>query len=480
MKLPVAAGIGQVEMTAPSVEEAPPGYYMVFLVDDQGVPSIAPVVRLDASAGAVPQPRVTQSSQLARSAAAWNAFDGDSSQAPDSKFSRTTSEPEPWWQVDLGASRDLEDVTVRFRTDCCTAENRDLWVFASDTPFESTTVDGLRSQAGVTAVRLETPDGDSNAAALGRSARYIRVQSAATGSLALVEVTPNAPLPNLAPMVSITSPTSGSLFEAPADFRVYTDASDADGTVKKVEFYRGAELHKIDANPPFSAGVYGLGTGTHDFTAKAIDNEGAETTSAPVSVTVEEAPGNLAPMVSITSPTSGSLFEAPADFRVYTDASDADGTVKKVEFYRGAELHKIDANPPFSASVKELGVGTYDFTARAVDDRGAKTTSAPVSVTVEDPVANLPPSVLITSPATGTRFSGPASFRVFTDTSDADGTVKKVEYFRDSVLFKTDANPPFSAGVYDLGPGDYEFTARAIDDKGAKTISAPVSVTVDP
>ena len=375
----------------------------------------------------------------------------------------------------MGASRNLASVSVRFRTDV--GDSRDLWVFASDTPFGSTTVSGLRSQSGVTAVRLQTPSGDTNVASLGRSARYIRVQSAVSGAIALTEVTPTDAATNQSPAAAITSPTSGATFAAPANFRVETDTSDPDGTVEKVEFYRGSILHKTDTNPPFSAGVYDLGAGTYEWTAKATDDDGATTTSAPVSVTVTSTSTNQPPAVSITSPANGATFPPPADFRIYTDASDADGTVKKVEFYRGSTLHKTDTNPPFSASVKDLGVGTYEFTARAVDDKGAKTTSAPVSVIVDNGSANLPPAVTITSPASGTEFSAPATFRVFTDTSD-DGTVERVEFYRGSTLHKTDTNPPFSAGVYDLGPGTYEFTARAVDDKGAKTTSAPVSVTV--
>ena len=91
VKLPVTAASGRVEMTAPTVDQAPPGHYMVFLVDKQGVPSIAPVVRLDATPGAVPQPRVTQSSQHDRSTAAWNAYDGDTSQGAG----RSTAAPSP-------------------------------------------------------------------------------------------------------------------------------------------------------------------------------------------------------------------------------------------------------------------------------------------------------------------------------------------------------------------------------------------------
>ncbi len=339
-------------MTAPSVDEAPPGFYMVFLVNDQGVPSIAPVVRLDASPDALPQPRVTQSSQFDRTTPAWNAFDGAITQEPGSKLSRTLSEPQPWWQVDLGESRNLEGVTVRFRTDCCSVENRDLWVFASDVPFGSTTVAGLQAQPGVSAVRLQTPTGNVNVAALNRSARYIRVQSPATGSLALTEVTPNAATtPNQAPAISISSPANGTRFVAPANFTLETTSSDSDGTVAKVDFYRGGVLHETDTSAPFSAGVSGLQAGSHTFTAKATDDDGAETTSDPVSVTVDPASSNQPPAVSITSPANGARYNAPASFRVDATSSDPDGTVAKVQFFRGSTLLKADSTVPYTAPV---------------------------------------------------------------------------------------------------------------------------------
>jgi hypothetical protein len=473
VKLPVTVDADRVRMTAPSIDAAPPGYYMLFLVDKQGVPSVAPIMRFDKVAGTPPQASATQSSQFDRSTPAANAFDGDSSQGTGSKFSRTASQAEPWWQVDLGATRDLESVTVRFRTDCCSAQNRDLWVFASATPFSSTSVSGLRAQPGVSAVRLETPAGDVNTAALDRSARYLRVQSPVSGSLALVEVTPNVAAANQPPAIAITDPPGGSTFAAPATFRVLTDNSDADGTVEKVEFFRNGTLHKTDTNPPFSAGVYDLGAGEYAFTARATDDEGAQTTSDPVSVRVRST--NAAPAISITSPASGARFAAPADFRILTDNSDSDGTVQKVEFFRNSTLFKTDTSPPFSGGVRNLGSGSYTFTARATDDGGAQTTSDPVTVTVG---SNAAPSISITSPADGAAFAAPATFRVLTDNSDADGTVEKVEFFRNGTLHKTDTNPPFSAGVYDLGAGEYAFTARATDDEGAQTTSDPVSVRV--
>ena len=77
VKLNTTPGAGSVSMTAPSIDQAPPGYYMVFLVDNQGVPSVAPVVKLEETAGEAAAPRVTQSSQSALGTRAWNAWDGD-------------------------------------------------------------------------------------------------------------------------------------------------------------------------------------------------------------------------------------------------------------------------------------------------------------------------------------------------------------------------------------------------------------------
>jgi hypothetical protein len=61
LTLPVAQRAGGVTVTAPtSANAAPPGYYMLFLVNDQGVPSVAKFVRLsvDGAPSALPeQPR---------------------------------------------------------------------------------------------------------------------------------------------------------------------------------------------------------------------------------------------------------------------------------------------------------------------------------------------------------------------------------------------------------------------------------------
>ena len=48
--------------------------------------------------------------------------------------------------------------------------------------------------------------------------------------------------------------------------------------------------------------------------------------------------GDIAPTVSLTQPVTGSTFTAPATTTVAATASDADGTVTKVDFYANGIL----------------------------------------------------------------------------------------------------------------------------------------------
>jgi hypothetical protein len=95
--------------------------------------------------------------------------------------------------------------------------------------------------------------------------------------------------------------------------------------------------------------------------------------------------GNSYPAVSITSPASGTVFSAPASIAIAASASDPDGSVARVEFYQGATKLGEDASSPYAFTWDNVPVGSYVLTARAVDDKGAVSTSTSVSVLVRDP-----------------------------------------------------------------------------------------------
>ena len=54
--------------------------------------------------------------------------------------------------------------------------------------------------------------------------------------------------------------------------------------------------------------------------------------------------------MSITSPAAGATFTAPATITVTAAASDTDGTITKVDFYRGTQLIGSDTTNPYSAT----------------------------------------------------------------------------------------------------------------------------------
>lgn len=93
-------------------------------------------------------------------------------------------------------------------------------------------------------------------------------------------------------------------------------------------------------------------------------------------------PVNSPPTVSITSPTNGAVFAAPANVVIDAVASDSDGSINRVDFYSGTTLIGTDNVAPYSFSWSNVAAGDYVLTARATDNLGAATTSNSINITV--------------------------------------------------------------------------------------------------
>jgi hypothetical protein len=191
---------------------------------------------------------------------------------------------------------------------------------------------------------------------------------------------------NLPPSVSITNPPNNATFIAPANITIQVDASDSDGTITKVEIFNGSNKIDESTSSPYSFNWIGVGAGIYTLTARAIDDDGASTTSAPVSVTVT-GNANVPPTISLTNPTNNSVFASPAEIVLQADAADSDGTISKVEFYSGTNKLGEDTSSPYSFNWAGITAGTYTLTARAIDDDNAETTSAPVTIAVRNPLS---------------------------------------------------------------------------------------------
>lgn len=94
-----------------------------------------------------------------------------------------------------------------------------------------------------------------------------------------------SPTPNSAPSVNITSPTNGSVLSGQSNITISANASDSDGWIARVDFYENGVLISTITSGPFSMIWNNVSSGTYELRAKATDNLGAATTSAPVSIT---------------------------------------------------------------------------------------------------------------------------------------------------------------------------------------------------
>lgn len=129
----------------------------------------------------------SQSSTLYTTAAA--AVDGNTNgNFGAGSTTHTDSTFQPWWQVDLGTSQNLDNIRLWNRTDCCGDRLSNFYVLVSDQPFVSTNLNTTINQAGVSAYYTPGQAGVSHLISVGRTGRYVRVQLAGTNFLSLAEV----------------------------------------------------------------------------------------------------------------------------------------------------------------------------------------------------------------------------------------------------------------------------------------------------
>jgi hypothetical protein len=228
------------------------------------------------------------------------------------------------------------------------------------------------------------------------------------------------------------------------------------------------ETTSITATAPANANIAPPGP----YMLFIIDANGVPSNARMVSVQ-----GDSPPAVTLTQPADGASFTPPAIVNLAATASDADGTVTKVEFFSGAAKLGEDTTAPYSFTWSSVPAGSYTLTARATDELGAITTSLASRITVG---SNTPPTANITTPADGAVFAWKPTITVTATASDSDGNITKVEFRDGTTVLGQDTSAPYSFRWRNVPSGSHVLTARATDNGGAVTTSAPVGITVRP
>ena len=185
-----------------------------------------------------------------------------------------------------------------------------------------------------------------------------------------MQVTVNAPTNQVPTVVTAADPASGT---APLDVRFESQGTDPDGPENQLTY----QWDFGDGSGQFGRNVRHtyMEAGTYEATVKVTDNRGASTTSEPISITVNDPPGNAAPTVqALADPKTGT---APLRVRFTSAASDPDGDqlLSRWDFGDGGQAGGVNANHTYTAA------GTYNAKV-TVTDPGGKSATATVQVVV--------------------------------------------------------------------------------------------------
>jgi uncharacterized protein (TIGR03118 family) len=182
--------------------------------------------------------------------------------------------------------------------------------------------------------------------------------------------------------VAVTAPAAAATVAGVVD--VTASAIDNVGVARVVfAVLSGTTNSEIatDTTAPFSVpwNTGAVANGAAKLTATAFDAFGNFTASAQVTVTVNNVPDTVAPVVALTAPAAG---DVSGTVTVSANATDNVG-VARVEFYAGVNNIGTDLTAPYSVQWNTTGItGVQQLTAKAFDGAGNTTTSTAVPVNV--------------------------------------------------------------------------------------------------
>jgi hypothetical protein len=175
-------------------------------------------------------------------------------------------------------------------------------------------------------------------------------------------------------------------------------------SIQKVGLIRlGSQTHSVEMEQRYVPLGFSAGAGTLTASVPAnvhtavpgvhmlviVDSEGVPSVARMVtldgSAPPPPTPPNQPPTVSLTSPTNGAIFIAPAKISLAATAADPDGSVARVEFFSGTTKLGEDTSAPYTLqwNAGPSTAGIHTLSARATDNAGATTTSSARTITVK-------------------------------------------------------------------------------------------------
>jgi|GEM_PF-2676064 len=248
------------------------------------------------------------------------------------------------------------------------------------------------------------------------------------------------------PVVTITSPPDGTIFEYGADIDFAGSATDSrDGELSGAALVWTSDDEQIGTGTVFTE--YDLAPGTHTITLTATNSQG-ESDAKSITITVKEKPAGGKIHVEIASPKDGDVFEYKKPITFSGSAvDDQEGKLKGTSLVWKSSLDsEIGTGDNFTKS--DLSGGTHRITLTATNSREVREfTSVTITVIDRRVWQYQTNDAVLSSPAV-------AGGSVFA--SSADGTIfsvdvttgKKVWEFAPAMLVGTGLSSPVIVDDY--------------------------------
>jgi len=349
-------------------------------------------------------------------------------------------------------------------------------------------------------------------------------------------------VPPIYPTISIAAPLDKTEYTENADIDITVDAKDTDGTVNKITYFQGNTKLGEATQSPFRFTWIGIPKGTYSITAVATDNDSLSTTSAPVSIVVNSViPGNGSAYsgtpVSLPGKIETENFNIGGEGIAYHDSStgnsgkdyrplenvDLEGCAEggfNVGYITDGEWLAYEVNVTSASSYKLLArVASFNAGKTFHLELNGKDITGPITVpntggtqiwqnvTVNTAVLQtgiqtlkividngnfnlnyltflnidaVSPLVKLTNPSPNATFANKAALIISATASDPDGTLTKVEFFQGTKKLGESTKIPYQYIWNKVVSGTYSITAKATDNDGLVTTSAPVDIVVSP
>lgn len=131
-----------------------------------------------------------------------------------------------------------------------------------------------------------------------------------------------------------------------------------------------------------------------------------------------------------------------------------------------------------TATISGLQAGTtYFFVVTALDDIGME--SLPSNeVNYQVPLTNSLPTIVLTSPSSGSSYTAPATINLAASVTSNGHTITKVQFYSGATMLGEDMSAPYAFTWNNVNVGSYSLTARVVFDSGSTVTSSSASIAV--